>query len=89
MRRAAKRDANEEAIVDAFRKLGWSVEFLSGRGLPDLIVGKGTRVMLIEVKGPKGTLTEDQEDWHSAWQGPKPLIVRSVDDVLALEERAE
>lgn len=80
-----KRDANEKPIVDAFRKLGWSVEPLSRRGCPDLLVGKAGRLVLIEVKGAKGKLTEDQERWHEGWAGPKPLIVRNLDDVLAID----
>jgi hypothetical protein len=87
MRRAAKRDKNEMAIVDTFRRLGWSVEFLSGRGVPDLLIGKGSTLLLIEVKGEKGKLTEDQVEWHSDWNGPKPRIVRSIDDALEISNR--
>lgn len=89
IRRAAKRDRNESQIVAAFRRLGWSVEHLSGKGTPDLLVGRAGRLLLVEVKGPKGKLTGDQETWHKGWQGPPPCIVRSVDDVLAIDNGVE
>jgi hypothetical protein len=86
-RRAAKRDANEYDIVDAFRAAGCSVEFLSRRGCPDLLIGCCGRDMLVEVKGYAGQLTDEQIEWHRAWRGSVPVIVRSVDDVLALVQR--
>jgi hypothetical protein len=88
MRRAARRDANEAAIVDALRACGCSVEYLSGKGTPDLLVGFERRVVVLaEVKGYAGQLTDDQIDWHREWRGPAPVILRSVDDALALVNR--
>ena len=84
MRRAAKRDANEQAIVDALRAAGASVEHLSGCGVPDLLVGFRGRVVLAEVKDAKGELTPYQVEWHTTWRGPQPVILRSVEDALAL-----
>ena len=81
--RAAKVDLNQRAVVKAFRDAGCCVLHLHtvGQGCPDLLVGRKGTVWLVEVKGPKGKLTPDQEVFHAAW----PVhVVRSVDDVLAL-----
>ncbi len=87
-RRNPRRDKGEPAIVEALRKMGWSVEHLSGKGCPDLIAGIGPwTLVLIEVKGAKGKLTEDQIAWLEKWRGPKPLLLRSVDEAIALSNR--
>lgn len=83
MRRAAKRDANERDIVDALRAVGASVEIVSGRGLPDLLVGWRGENLLMEIKGARGKLTKDQELWHVDWRG-QVVIVRSVEEALSL-----
>lgn len=84
MRRAARVDENQRAIVKALRKAGASVQPLHtvGDGVPDLLVGIGGKTFLVEVKNEKGTLTPDQIRWHSEWRGAKPLVVR--DEVQAL-----
>lgn len=54
VRRRAKPDAGQPAIVAALRAVGCSVEVLSdvGRGVPDLLVGRADRNYLLEVKSP-------------------------------------
>jgi Holliday junction resolvase len=84
VRRAARRDGNEAAIVKTFREQGWSVCFLAGEGTPDLAIAKGERLILVEVKQRLGKLTPAQVKWHAEWRGPKPVIVRSVDEAIAL-----
>lgn len=84
MRRAAKRDTAEAAIVDALRKTGWSVEFLNCANGPDLMAGKCGRCVLIEVKTGKKKLRPGQEDWHRRWLGPPVVVVRTVEDALKL-----
>ena len=83
--RAAKIDLNQPAIVEALRKVGVSVQSLAsiGKGCPDLLASKGDAMWLIEVKGPKGTLTPDQVEFINNWQGAVH-IVRTVDDALKL-----
>jgi hypothetical protein len=88
MRRAAKVDANQAAIVEALRACGASVQSLAavGKGVPDLLVGLRTRNYLIEVKdGSKPPsarkLTPDQVQWHTKWAG-QVLTVTSPDDAL-------
>lgn len=88
-RRAPRRDANERAIIETLERLGWCVQPLSGRGVPDLLLckgtgGPGTSWALAEVKARKGVLTPDQIAWRKSWRGPEPFILRSIDDALEL-----
>lgn len=82
---ARKVDANQKGIVDALRAVGVSVLDLSrcGHGTPDLLCAKGQRAWLIECKGPKGTLTEDQAKFIEGWRGDVHII-RTVGEALAL-----
>jgi Holliday junction resolvase len=65
--RAAKIDANQEAVVTALRSAGATVQSLAGvgKGVPDLLVGFKGQTLLMEVKdgfkAPSARLlTEDQ-----------------------------
>ena len=82
MRRAAKVDGNHHEIVDEFRRLGCSVVSLAavGGGVPDLLVGYGGRNFLVEVKLPKGKVSELQKEWYYNWKG-YATVVRSVEHV--------
>lgn len=85
MRQAAKRDSVEQDIIDALRQLGATVQPLSAKGVPDLLIGIRGRNLLGEVKsGKRGTLTPDQVEWHGNWRGAPVVILRSVDDAIAL-----
>lgn len=86
MRRAAKRDASEKAIVDALRACGWSVEYLSLPDGPDLLIGRNKRTHLAEVKTGKKKLRQGQAQWHAAWRGAPVCILRDVYDVYQLNE---
>jgi hypothetical protein len=83
--RHRRTDANQAAIVRAFRALGWSVQDLSlvGRGCPDLAVARNGKNLFVEVKQPKADLTDDEAIWHEEWRGPV-VIVRTVEDVAKL-----
>ena len=91
MRKRAKIDSNQTAIVEALRKRGWLVLSLApmGGGVPDLLIAKPYRYghpdfqpVLIEVKTPKGKLTPDQDAFIE--QGWPVTVIRSVDEALAL-----
>lgn len=84
MRRRARVDANHGEIRDALRKCGWLVMDTSacGGGVPDLLVWKPGRVLLVEVKVRKGTYTPAQK--KAIDQGWEFVTLRSVDDALAL-----
>ena len=93
MRRAARTDANQSAVVERFRQWGASVETMHavGNGFPDLAVGLCGINLLVEVKdGDKPpsarTLTPDQVDWWNQWQGWAELV-ETLDDVDRLCER--
>jgi Holliday junction resolvase len=90
MRRAAKIDRNQTEIVEALRKIGCKVQSLAavGAGVPDLLVMRGSRLFLLEVKdGAKPLserrLTPDQVKWHSEWAGAPLVVVESVEQALA------
>lgn len=79
---ARKRDSNEPEIVRALKQIGVTVHKLSAPGLPDLLTWHPREgVRLIEVKAPKGTLTEAQID---TFEGMPVCVVRSVADALIL-----
>lgn len=89
MRRAAKIDANQPAIVAALRKAGATVYSLAavGQGIPDLLVGYSGKTALIEVKdGSKPpsarALTPDQQQWHQSWTGGTLAVVPDVEAAL-------
>jgi Holliday junction resolvase len=90
MRKAAKIDDNQKAIVNVLRQMGASVQSLAttGKGCPDLLVGYHGINYLMEVKDgdkvlSKQKLTIDQEHWHSLWRG-SVHIVKSVDEALKI-----
>lgn len=94
MRRAARTDENQQAIVDALRAAGCGVIDLSkvGGGVPDLLVHPPTfpdcrMAVLLEVKNPNKPkrdqrLTKAQEEFHAGWKGWL-FTVRTVDEALA------
>ena len=86
---ARRVDANQSAIVDAFRACGWSVLDLSGvgQGCPDLLVkDRSGALRLVEVKDGKKSpskraLTPPQVEFHAVWPVTR---VMSVEDVLRM-----
>lgn len=90
MRFRAKVDSNHHEIVAALRKAGRRVLDLSGvgNGCPDILVLVGDRLILMEIKIPKGPrggtsqskLTSDQVSFAYQWP---VVIVRSVAEALA------
>lgn len=94
MRRAARVDENQAAIVKALKAAGCGVVDLSavGGGVPDLLVHPPTfpdcrMAVLLEVKNPAKPkrdqqLTPDQVKFHEAWKGWL-YVVRTVDEALA------
>ena len=45
-----------------------------GRGIPDLLVAFGGVTWLVEVKGPKGKETEDQQKFALQWTGCRAIV---------------
>jgi len=92
-RRAARKDANHNAIQTAFERLGWSVADTSalGDGFPDLLAAKHQETIAVEVKdGAKPPsarkLTPDEVKFAGRWQGWYAVVTCEA-DVLALNQR--
>lgn len=90
VRRRARIDANQPAIVKALRLAGATVLHLHsvGQGCPDLCVGWKRRNFLLEIKDPtkplnQRRLSEDEMAVHMAWQG-QVAVVESAEEALAL-----
>lgn len=86
MRRAAKVDANQQAIVDRLRECSVSVEII---GKPvDLLVCCRGETSLMECKSERPTseggsngLTKDQVEFIARWPG-KIHVVRTPDEAV-------
>ena len=81
MRRAARVDANQKALVATLRRLGCSVQHIHtvGQGCPDILVGWRGENYLFEIKDdakpPSACrLTADEAIWHDAWRGSVDVI---------------
>lgn len=90
MRRAARIDDNQNAIVECFRALGASVAVTSslGGGFVDIVVGAHGKNCLVEIKdGDKPpsarTLTKHEQKFHEEWQG-MVAVVESESDCYQL-----
>lgn len=90
MRHRGKVDANQSEIVRALRQAGCSVLSISnmGNGCPDLLVGRGGRNYLMEIKDPtrkpsEQKLTDDETTFHLAWNG-QVAVVKTVEQALAV-----
>lgn len=97
---SAKRDANHNAIVDAFKDGGASVVDLAavGSGVPDLLVGYRGVDFLCEVKDPENAaenrnrrdrLSRGQLDWCLEWRGRTVVVACSPTDAYAILREIE
>lgn len=99
VRRAARRDATEDAIVNALRAVGCSVAYWGADDAPDLVVGRLGRNYLMEVKqpiGPRGGssqsgqhLSEGQVKWHRDWRGHVTVVRSALEALEVVGVRAE
>jgi Holliday junction resolvase len=91
-RRNPRRDTVEPEIIEALEKLGAKVVPLSGRGIPDLLVGYRRLTRLAECKTGKAKLTDDQAEFHKHWTGSPIAILRDATDaaywILTLDPHA-
>jgi hypothetical protein len=83
MRRAARVDANQEAIVSALRAAGAYVWIV---GLPvDLLVGYRNHTYLVEIKtNAKQRLTPLQTDFFDNWTGGTLARVDNPESALRM-----
>lgn len=82
MRRAAKVDATQQAIVDALRRCGVAVAVL-GQPLDLLVCCKGI-TSLVECKSPGGTFTKAQAEFMSIWPGTVHVVRTPEEAVRAI-----
>lgn len=82
--RYGKPDDNQAAIVETYRKCGWSVAITSavGNGFPDLVVGYMLITYIVEVKVKKKKLRKSQTDFAACWKGSPVIEIRSVEDAI-------
>lgn len=80
----ARTDKNQAEIVRGLKAAMRSVVLLHrvGGGVPDLLVGFGGDMWLLEVKTEGGKLNELQQDFFDTWRGRKPRIVRNLTEAL-------
>lgn len=91
MRRAAKVDANQDAIVSVLKAWGATVQSLAaiGKGCPDLLVGYRGHTILLEIKDGRKPpsqrqLTEHQQKWMSEWKGGTLAVVTDIQGIETL-----
>jgi Holliday junction resolvase len=82
-RQRKRTDANHVLIKNALIESGFSVFDLKdvGGGLPDLLVSKSKKTVLVEVKTATGQLNPLQIEFKRNWQGDI-YVLRSVEDVF-------
>lgn len=88
MRRAAKVDANQGDVVKALLKIGCRVRSLApmGQGVPDLLVARSGRLVLLEVKDgslpPSARkLTRPELDFYNEFF-PHVVVVKSAEEAI-------
>jgi len=92
--RTKKTDDNQAEIVQSLRKIGASVQDLSGvgGGCPDLLVGFRGVNYLMEikrntergvVKPSESKLNARQVEWHGVWNG-QVCVVRTPEEAINL-----
>ena len=91
--RARRKDANQDAIVEMYEKLGCSVQSLHtvGGGCPDLAIGVAGMNGFAEIKDgnkipSRRRLTKDQLPWHEAWMGEVRIVEREEDVMTHVQE---
>ena len=84
MRRASLRDKAEPDIIKALEAVGASVEQISKKGVPDLLVGFRGVTYLLEVKTPgacksgnNAKANRGQTEWMAGWRGGPAVVVET------------
>ena len=99
MRYAARRDSNDKIIAEALKKAGFQVHDYARVGeVPDKLVTRalpdGTQwVCWVEIKAPKGRITESQERFRVIFESRKEFYVArdaeaAIRDLWALYDDA-
>lgn len=86
--RAKRVDGNQKEIVKMLREAFYSVActHVVGNDFPDLVIGKGGRTWLVELKDKKGKLSPGQERFREEWKGSEVIEARTIEDILKVTE---
>lgn len=92
MRRAARRDANEDQVVSALQACGAHVETINDAGRFDLLVWYRGHTLLLEVKDGRKPpsarqLSPAEQKFHERWPGNNLHIVTGPEEALELLKR--
>lgn len=87
MHRKARKDANQDLIVEALRDMGVRVRILDERDLPDLVTGWRGTIRLLECKDgsrkpSERRLRPGQQAFFDEWQGLPVFKVETVEQAL-------
>lgn len=91
-RRNARKDSNQDEIVNALRGCGFHVDITHqlGSGFPDIVVtglhrkSGDLRTVLVEIKNGRGKLSRDEKRFFDKFPEGGPLIIaRQPEDVLS------
>lgn len=82
MRRAARVDVNQQAIVERLRAIGARVYFI--KEPVDLMVGYRNATVLLECKAPGGRITKAQAEFIAQWNGGALHVVRDAEEAVNL-----
>ena len=90
MRRVAKVDSNQVAVVAALRKIGANVLHLhrEGGGCPDLLAGYRGRNVLLEVKMPGEEPNALQVKFIKEWRGEVHVVRSPLEAIKVIRRRA-
>jgi hypothetical protein len=72
-----RRDDAEPGVVKAFEAGGATVKKLSGKDVPDLLVGFLRETHLVEVKTNKAKLRDGQAEFARTWLGSPVVVART------------
>jgi hypothetical protein len=72
-----RRDEAEPGVVKAFEAGGATVKKLSGKDVPDLLVGFLRETHLVEVKTNKAKLRDGQAEFARTWLGSPIVVART------------
>jgi hypothetical protein len=87
MRRAARRDDNEDEVVNALRSRGVFVKKINDGGTFDLLCYHRGKTVLLEVKDGKKPpsarkLSDAEQKFHEDWPGDNLHVVTSAEDAI-------
>ena len=83
-RRNPRRDVAESPIVSALLKAGFSVQRISAKDVPDLLIGKNGITKQIEIKTGKAKVRPGQKTWAMDWRGAPVIYLRTLEDAVTL-----